>query len=290
MDKILVDKLVNRVPGMIKHYNLNENDLLKGDWFVFETSPIPSLLPCYEQLEMLTADIDKDKKYFLYNNGTLEHLENCKEKEHYIKKELKTALKNITNQKFRIAVLDNTYGILDGQPLIIPLEPEINLSIYPDHPHINAGGSLSEYCYLPDTICYTNDPSALGDDAYTRTLAAIEESSVWLFKHQIWLVTRKTGKGIWIGPQVIVDEKKQFNFYRNPYGKCWCGSNKDYSKCHLYQDYRYWYKSLSPSIKDKFVFIDKCGNINLEDYNRWWMDFRHKPRANALAQLKKTLV
>lgn len=289
MDNRLINELKANVPG-IQHYNINENGLPRGDWFVFETSPVPSPIPSFKQLKMIIADIDRNSIISLLNNGTLEHSANCKEQDHKINIRLKTAAKTIINQKFRVAVWENTDGVLGGQPVVIPLDPEINYNIYPDHPHLNAGGKVGNY-YLPESICYTDDPPALGNDPYTRTEESIEQTYMWLFKHQVWLATRNTGKkGEWIGPQVERVEKEQFIFYRNPYGKCWCGSNKEYYQCHLNQDFKYMCESM-PSVLNKhsIEFMDEYGNLNLEQYNILWEHKVKMPQNIAMARLKRTL-
>lgn len=289
MDKVLIEKLVQKVPGMIQHYYLDEKGLPKGDWFVFQTSPIPSPLPPLKQLEMLTADVDKDRNFYLYDDGTLEHSDKCEEKNHSISKDLKTALKNISSQKFQMAVWENTEGVARNQPIVIALEPEINLGVYPDHPHINAGGVLSK-SYLPESICYTDNPDLLGADTYTRVWEAIQQSSIWLFKQQLWIETRAKGKGKWIGLSVPTEEEVQFTFLRNPYGECWCGSNKIYHKCHLNQDFTYWVKTIPPFInKSKYSFIMENGNINPMKYFDWWVQNRKNPQTIVMSRLKEIL-
>lgn len=282
-----MDKLLGRVPGL-RYYRIDEDGMPSGVWFVFETSPLPPT----SQIEMVIADLVRDGSVYLHDNGVVEHSRECKSQDHNIEdKRLKAAVSSITAQSFKIAVWENTNNILGGQPVILPLEPEITYSMFPDHPHINAGGPGFGY-YMPESICYTDNPKGLGNNPYDRVLEAIEQCYIWLFKHQVWLATRNTGKGIWIGSDVAAKEKEQFFYRRDPHGKCWCGSNKEYCHCHLEQDFRYACESEPTVITEGYSLIsfrNGSDKLNLELYNQWWANNVKTPQSRILAQLKRIL-
>lgn len=287
MEDCLKNKLLKELPG-IKNYNIMERGLPNGDWFVFETSPISSQFPSMQQLVLLTADINNDREFYIYNDWTLEHLDGCREKDHYIHKDIRSAIKNITSQKFVVAVWENEEGIYSGQPIVIPLEPEIDHITYPDHPHMNNNG-LSQNYFLPYSVCYTDDPSSLGNNPYDRIKNAMLQTSVWLYKHQIWLSTRSRGKGLWIGPSIETEDKDQFNYLRNPYGVCRCGSNLQYYKCHLQQDFDLW-KRYNPLVNlAKYDYINTDGSINIDLYNRCWEYRCHNPQMQVMKRLRGIL-
>lgn len=283
MRKELINELMHKGP-ILQHYYIEERGLPGGDWFVYETSPMPSS----EELKMVIADIENGNDVYVKYNGPLKHLADCRESKHEIEKSLGTALSGIKNEKFRVAIWENTDGVLHGQPIIIPLNPEINYNIYPDHPHINTGIKALNY-YLPESICYTNNPQTLGDNSCERIFNAILQTDIWLFRHEVWLATRNNRKGIWLKPDVKSDENLQFFFHRNPHGKCRCGSNKEYSQCHLNQDF----KSVPELIPNMYLlknnFRDEYGNINLKKYDTWWLLNVGTWQANSMAKLKKIL-
>lgn len=286
MRKDVINELLNKVPGL-QYYTISEEGLPNGNWFVFETSPLPP----FDQIEKVIADINNDNEIYLQDNGTLKHLENCLAKEHNVNSKLKAAVKNISNQRFKIAVRESFDGIQNNQPVVISLEPEINLYMHPDHLHINAGDPCDNY-YLPQSLCYTNNPAALGNDAYSRTLEAIQQTSIWLFRHQVWLATRNSGKGIWIGLEVKTEEKYQFEFLRDPYRKCRCGNNKNYHQCHLNEDFRKACELESPLLNKESSFNkfkDESGNVNLKEYTQWWIQNVKNPQYNIMARLKRLL-
>ena len=215
----------------------------------------------------------------------MEHLENCDVEYHHLKKEISVAIKDITSQQFKFAVWTNPDGILNNQPVVIILEPEINKIIYPDHPHINSSFTYINY-FMPNSICYTDDPSLLGNDAYTRIAEAIDQTSIWLFKHQIWLATRSKGNAIWIGPAKENEDNEQFSSLRNLSDKCWCNSNKTYYQCHLQQDFYNW-KKLNPLINLSFINID--GSLNILEYQTF-INRRNLLQKKTLRQLKNILL
>lgn len=283
MDRVDIDRLLAEIPNL-NFRRIKDGNIPNGIWFDLEVKPLPI---SFEELEMVIFDVNKDNMFHLMENGTLTHYKHCNEENHILNINLKRALKKFKNQTYKIAIWEGNINdnFLDGQPVVISLEPEISFNIYPDHPHLNAAGILNN-SYIPNSICYTDNPKALGNDPYERILEAIQQALIWLFKHQVWLASRKIGKGIWIGPQVSFDEKDQFKILRNPYGKCYCGSNKQYCKCHLNNDFK------NECLREPRInfYKNDDGHINLEKYNNLCMKYQLIPQVEGLKQLKKSLL
>lgn len=287
MDRELRDRLLSEVPGL-KHYRLNTEGVPFGDWFVFETNPLPTP----KEIEKVIADLQRDRDICLFENGTLGHSKNCRELEHHVEKNIKKIINKIPDQKFRFAVWENTNGFYGNQPIVIALDPEINFNIYPEHPHIN-GCIPANACYLPESLCYTDNPLALGNNIYDRTKEAIEQACIWLFGHQVWLATRQIGKGIWVIPDVKADESRQFASHRSPFSNCRCGSKKKYIDCHLDLDFRRLYQ-ITPKLQNTKISITQFkmedGSLNVKAYTDWWAKNFFKRQLSVMEYLKKTLV
>lgn len=250
-----IDSIKSQILG-IEHFNV-DHKILKGDWFVLETSP----LSLSEDNEKIIFDILMGNGVYVNKNGTLKHNRDCEVDEHIISKQFEATLLSLRSQKFRFAIWPNSQSILStnqrkilsGQPVIVPLDPEINYYIFPDHPHLN-NGCMFEGTLIPQSICYTDSPSTLGSSDLDRVRNAINQAHIWLYRHQIWLASRKNGRGKWIGPELAISDKDQYSIKRNPYGQCRCGSKKQYCLCHLNEDYQ-------TALKTK-------NNIDVQSYNR----------------------
>lgn len=289
MDRILINKLLDDIPNL-KVHRIKEGIIPSGLWFGLEVKPLPS----YEDLKMVAYDVAKDNILHITGNLALSHSELCTEKHHDLDDLLERALEETSDHTYMLAIWEGNDQVLNGQPVVISLDPEISFNIYPDHPHINAGGLFkSENKYIPSSICYTDDPNALGDNQYTRILEAIHQTIIWLFKHQIWVSTKKIGKGIWIGPQVYNNENQQFSYYRDPYGKCRCGSNKQYYKCHLNEDFRNLCLNesilLRPENRCSTIFKKANGTVDVEKYRSYWEKKINDPQNKVLSLLKKEI-
>jgi hypothetical protein len=285
MRREIIDRLLAEVP-MLHACRISEENLPNGVWFTFEVRPLPPT----EQLQMVIADIDDDSGMYLLKDGIVTHSRECNKQTHKLNADLLAAAKAIEPQTFRIAVWEGNDLVINGQPVAIALEPEISYEMYPDHPHISVGCLLEKYC-IPDSICYTDNPKELGDEPYTRVLEAVQQVCIWLFKHQVWLASRKLGKGIWIGPDVIAKEEEQFYYLRNPYGKCYCGRNMLYSKCHLDLNFKNAcnLETIFTHPACKFSrFKNNDGSLNLENYSHWWKNYNFTKRST-FNSLKRAL-
>lgn len=211
------------------------NGLIGEGWFLLEITPSP---PSGE-IAQVVADICNTKPVRIYQ-GKVYHSNKCGSISHSIPKPIQRAISHIEDEKFLVAVHPGHPAFYNGQPLAVTIEPTINLMVYPDHPHINHGiiRYMKPEIIIPDSICYTDNPSSLGTNQYERLLSAFDEICIWLFRHQVWLATRKiAGRGRWIGPQAPSSlEPKQFAFYINPLGSCRCGNSKLYKDCHMQDD------------------------------------------------------
>lgn len=221
--------------GPAKWFPRNPLNGLTGEgWFLLKITPSP---PSGE-IAQVVADICITRPVRLCQ-GRVYHSDNCGSEVHNLPKLLQQALSNIDDEKFLVAVHPGHPAFYSGQPLAVVLEPAINLMVYPDHPHINQGViKHSPEIIIPDSICYTDSPASLGACQYERLLAAFDEVCIWLFRHQVWLATRKiAGRGKWIGPDAPTSlEPKRLAFYLNPLGVCRCGSSKIYKDCHMPDD------------------------------------------------------
>ncbi|MHB1484461.1 MAG: hypothetical protein ACYCYI_07320 [Saccharofermentanales bacterium] len=273
---------------MLKFKRIISETMPNGAWFIFQVKPFPPL----NQLQMVIADIYRNQGTYLLNDGTLTHSIVCKEYNHLLPSVLTDVIKIIEPLTFSIAVWEGNFNLLSGQPIVFPLEPEITYDTYPDHPHINAS-CIWENMYIPESICYTDKPSELGNNSYTRILEAIQQTCIWLFKHQVWLASRKLGNRIWIGPELKTKDDDQFTFFRNPYGKCRCGNNSLYHLCHLTQDFKNGYKSQQNILLNSknifLLFSNPDGSFNLELYYKWWLENHDFPHRKTLSQYKKAL-
>lgn len=94
------------------------------------------------------------------------------------------------------------------------------------------------YCAIPDSFCYTDSPKKLGVNLYERLENAIDQATMWLFSHQIWVETRKLQKeGIWIAPEAERFPDYVFPEFLNPQGYCRCGKKEKYKNCHFQSDF-----------------------------------------------------
>ena len=211
---------------------------LPGNWFLLKLNPLPP----EEEIELVVSDICQAKHVSVYE-GQVRHSDKCNNQEHKFStkmRKVKKALGEIKDEYFFVAVYPGKIDSLNNQPVAIPLEPEINYAIYPDHPHLN------EYritqvegvdFFLPPSLCYTDTPCDLGDDQYERLLAAFDLITIWLFRHQVWLAMRKQNlKPIWIGPEADLLPPEAYPKILNPQGKCRCSSQKKYLNCHMQYD------------------------------------------------------
>ena len=221
-------------------------------WLLIEASPLPHVT----EKHMVAADIFKNGPVRI-EAGQLRHSGQCTFKGHNLPKEVSKAVSTIIETKYIIAVYKGSSGVLEGQPVAIPLRPTISYIQYPDHPHLNTGRLVSiegESFYLPDSLCYTNSPKELGETDYGRIFEALIQVLMWLFRHEIWLATRSIKKpGLWIGPDVENDTPEICAGFLNPEGVCRCMSDKKYFDCHMPRDIQ----KLKKSVPEVVMLNDK---------------------------------
>jgi len=222
-----------------KKVELKNQEGFSGEWFLFRIIPLPSK----EEIENVISDIILNREIGYMKDLSLCHDFNCKEEHLKLDDRLLRAIKQLKPIEYKIAIKERHYNIqgqkeLEGQPVVIAIEPEISYDVYCNHPHLNRQ-IMNE---LPVSICYTNDfsSSSLGDTPSERIDNAIIQVSQWLLRHQVWEAYYSMFKEqLWIGPfdhHQDIEPKKYW--LRNPNGKCRCGSGLVYSDCCLEKDYK----------------------------------------------------
>lgn len=220
--------------GSIKWFEGHISGVPWQGWFLLEISPLPS----FKTRQNVVADIINNQ-FVTVSEGRVYHSENCSSVYHELPERFKKALETVEDITFKVAVYKGHPELLGGQPVAVALEPAITYSEYSDHPHINTcqitkiGG---RECFMPDSICYIENPADLGDNEYMRLLNAFDEIVIWMLRHQIWLETRKQKiPGLWIGRAAPRDDR--FMAVRlNPDGPCRCGKRVTYRSCHMPAD------------------------------------------------------
>jgi len=241
-------------------------------WLLIEVNPIPYR----EERAMIISDIEKGQQ-ILVENRVLRHFGECTSEDHNISDVIVNKIDTDTmkDMKCLVAIHPGTKGYYHDQPIVVPINPSISHIEYPEHPHLNFGGNV-KYGYCPDSICYTDNPRELGEGISERVKKALAYVTIWLFRHQIWLQTRQfINSGIWIGPQMPFD-REQHAHHLNPRGRCWCGSKKIYSECHM--------------MFDKCVLLDKLSSVGekllmLDSFQKSWKERVLIPHRSAIKQL-----
>lgn len=271
MKKEVIEKVLSEFP-FAKYRDISLAGLPVGGWFLIEASPLPPL----NELALVVADINRGDTVSVPPDLIIRHSSSCRAENHKIPQILENIINKLSKQVFRFAIWEGSPTILNGQPVVIPLQPEVSYHVYPDHPHLNIG-CLYKTFYLPDSICYTHDSNNLGDDPYERISEAIFEVSLWLLRHQVWLSTREIGKAKWIGPEIKnPDHVKNVSLALNPIGHCHCGSNKTYFDCHMKYDYKIHH---GININDN--------QISLLSYINKWRDNRENPHNWVINKLNR---
>ncbi|MCL4439164.1 MAG: SEC-C domain-containing protein [Firmicutes bacterium] len=247
--------------GPVRFYP-NPFGVLGEVWFLLEARPTP---PSGERF-LVAADIRLDRIIRVdKDNGMVFHSPNCDAQEHILSKRLTRVVENIADQTFYVAVFPGHPSVLSGQPIAIALEPVITYNDLPDHPHLNQGGLIRKSFYLPDSLCYTNDPVGLGTNIVDRLLKAFVLICIWLFRHQIWMATRQLwGQGIWIGPQDPPLSRTLQVLHLNPSNICHCGSGAPYSKCHMMSDMEDYLQSVKLPVSPQEMIEYQIRNWQIE--------------------------
>lgn len=241
MEQSVINDLRGELGCSIEWFDGPENGLPGMGWLLVEVNPLPP----ENQLEKVVSDLLSEKEVVSLSGGKLYHSNICSRKEHPLDvKVVRKAIKKLSEQTYKIVIYPGQSGILNGQPIIIPLDPEITYMRFPDHPHINPGTALEckvklqgDIFTLPDSLCYTDDPKGLGTNMYERLENAIDQATIWLFSHQVWVETRKyIERGEWISIEATRFPDYEYPQFLNPDGMCWCGKKEMYRKCHLESD------------------------------------------------------
>lgn len=303
MDEELALKLLENSSAS-KWYPSFRGRIPGNDWFLLEIDP----MPYKEEIYLVIADIIKEYDVYPAVDGRVYHWDECNNTNHEIPKLLTKAIDLIDETTFKVAVYKGKENLLNGQPIAIPLDPVISYSKYPDHPHLNAGGQIyiknrdfyipkiednrtpkfpriknddpPRYkFYLPDSLCYHYSPLELGNTEYDRLFNAFNQIQIWLFRHQLWLATRKilgVGKGIWIGPQKGRLIEGDYLEILNPIGECRCGSGKKYLECHMLNDI---------CISNNCSKDEVIKKLNINFRTQKWLNNRSRPEEYSLRML-----
>lgn len=207
------------------------------EWLLMEVTPLPPR----EEIESVVMDIIEHREID-FRNGQVRRW--AKNPFKILKSDpvLKEVVSRLEEQTFKIALLINKEPeFLMGQPVAFAIDPLISYLNFPDHPHLNVPG-LYKGRYFPDSLCYgyTVEPERYVGTEYAKYIRAIDEITLWLFRHQIWEAYKKiTGKGKWIGvhDKIGLNVSSYPNFL-NPLGHCRCGKNISYIQCHFSSDLR----------------------------------------------------
>jgi hypothetical protein len=279
---------VAQAHGLVKWIDTAIFGFKNEGWFLLETVPCPPK----EQLSLVIADIINDN-YVGISQGKVIHDPECQCANHNIDDPVICSVINeIEERPFKVAICTGTNQLLQGQPIAIVIEPQINYMVFPDHPHLNTGGTLmnkvkKEAFFLPESICYGYNKDVFGLTEYDKYLNVIDEVTIWLFRHQIWELTRKkTGNGIWIGRGEGVIPQELFPTFLNPNGNCRCGSKLKYKHCHYTKDLRMDFLSKGRIALNQ---IDLEVKKKLNDINKsfWKYEFQipHQSRLKRIEEL-----
>lgn len=276
MNSFLVDKLAREFEIIGRK---------EGGWFVLRINPLPPIA----ELSLVVSDIEQIRAVGVSGRGVT-HLDDCKS-EHVISSEVVTkALTNLENLTYTVAVCLNetSNSVLRKQPIAVCLEPEITYRVYPDHPHLNSGffDEDSQY-YFPDSFCYTDNPDALGESEFDRAIAGLNQITLWLLRHHIWLETRKyVPKGVWIGPNAESFPSFMYPRVINPEGRCHCGSNAHYRSCHLNSDLRAWEQEIVKLEKVTLNHAREFINFFIKSSHDNWIRTINIPSRKSLKELR----
>lgn len=268
-------------------WNRIESDNAAAGVFFLNVTPLPSP----NELEKVIADICTGGIPVYVKGGKVYHSEECQARRHDIQNaSVKRSLRRLKEETFNVAIHPNIAvgpllkePLLGGQPIAIAFDPAITFMNFPDHPHLSMGGPErllpgTQY-FLPDSICYTNNPNGLGNTQTERLLAALDEITIWLLRHQIWMATRElTGHGIWIGPHEGQLDPEWFPSRLNPLGPCRCGSRKTYASCHMTSDLE--------TVKQKYGDTSVT-NLKKHIDSGWWTKAVYMPQKNLFEDLKQ---
>lgn len=255
MEQSIIQHLIEDY-GPVRWINKSVFGFKDEGWFLIETVPLPPT----DQIEQVVSDILNNYEID-YFEGQVVHWAECKNTHKIKDRVIRKLIDNLKNERFRIGICTGDEKVLLGQPIVIALKPTISYIEYPDHPHLNTGGDFGNL-YLSDSFCYgyTSEPDRYGPSTYDKFIRVFDESTLWLFRHQVWVEIRnEVGKGKWIGPgDKIGLPKEVYAGTLNPLGRCRCGKSRRYLDCHLSND-------ISQSVEKRSITLNKSINIAQEE-------------------------
>jgi len=216
-----------------QEFGFNPLKLTRKGWFLLEATPLPPR----DEIYNVITDIHLSKPVNVFN-GKIYHSINCTLEKHDLNKKLNRIISGVIDsleeQRFLVAV-NLTTDTEEEIPVAICLEPQIDYITFPDHPHISLWWTPDPKNFITHSLCYAA-PGSLNSDPYEKVKEALGQICIWLFRHQVWLETRKVSKGLWIGPGAGPLKPQEYPEFLNPLGFCRCGSKKIYAQCHLASD------------------------------------------------------
>jgi hypothetical protein len=222
--------------------DLSISAILRNGWFLFEITPFSN----EEETQKVIADIMKVKPVDV-KGGKIEHLNDCCGNHSIPSQIVRKSIKYLTPQTFLIALYMDGTSFLMNRPVAIVVEPEISYMTFPEHPHLNMGSfDTKTRSFFPDSLCLGGKEHDWGESEKDRLYEAISQTAIWLYRHQIWVETRRyKTRGEWIGPGADPLPGYCYPQHINPHGTCWCGNKKSYKDCHRYNDLIDWAKEIS---------------------------------------------
>lgn len=273
MDEHIIKQLQEYFPvKRVKGFN-------NSGWFLIEITPFPPA----DELPLIVSDIINDRTIDVSSNGQVRHYLDCHH-EHPVPANIKKILSKLKEQTFLVAVHPGNFNVYQGQPIAIAIEPKITYTVYPDHPHLNVGNVTmldGKQVFLPDSFCYTDRPFELGFDPVQRLIKGISMISIWLLRHQIWLLTREHQfKREWIGPEADPFKPEEYPLFLNPNGLCRCGKNSLYKTCHMSHDIELLLKQITEGKKEGYSKVQVFNSISN------WNMYRGNPQEQFINEFK----
>ena len=234
MPQDVLTELCNHFTPRLRWFGGKLNGLPQG-WFLLETSPVPADT---SDLCNTLADIASGAEVEINRaTGEVHHSTSCSTQTHYLDLPFLNAAHKLKRRNFKIAIFVGLPDMPAEKPIAVPISPVISFNEYPDHPHLNLAGETIPGYSFPDNICYIDNFAALDNNFNDRVSSIIRQLSVWLLKHQLWVVMRlTTSPAIWLPPDAEVFPRNFLADRLDPKGSCWCGSRLPYQECHLSRD------------------------------------------------------
>lgn len=215
----------------VKKLDKESNPRYDGEWFIVEITPLPLI----EEIKNVVADLLVENVVSVHSSTRLSHFSRCKSKEHLVDDYIEEIFDELEKVTYKVLIKApwriNGKDVLEGQPLVIVLDPIINHAKYPEHPHINT--YVQEI--LPSTLCYFEKYSSIkGMSLDKKVVFTVQATAFYLFKHQIWEILKtKDIVTPWIAPDGDSLDEIYMLSVLNPDGICFCGTGKKFRNCCL---------------------------------------------------------